>query len=95
MGKRCYVSIAIPGLVIDKANEKISYFEIAHMLRLSNSTVDYTMKKYGKFVNDLGTSIAPRKTTLREDNLIRRKSIANQKKDLVEICSHQIEMLSH
>jgi len=43
--------------------------------------------KDGKDVKDLPRSGAPRKTTPREEKLIRRKSVGNPNKDAVQICS--------
>jgi len=89
MLKRKSVSMAIRNLAIDKANENMSYSEIADMLHLPKSTVGYIVKKWknGKGVKDLPRSGAPKKTTAREDKLIIRKSTSDPNKDAVQICT--------
>ena len=59
------------------------------MLSLPNFTVGYIIKKFkdGKDVKDLPRSGTPRKTTPREEKLIRRKSVGNPNKETVQICN--------
>ena len=88
--KKCnYVSMPIRHLVIEKASEKMHYSKIAQMLSLPKSKVGYIIKKFkdDKDVKDLPRSEAPRKTTPREEKLIRGKSVGNPNKDAVQICN--------
>ena len=81
-------SLATCLLIIKEARGKVSYSAMASKFGISKSTVGHIVKKWkdDKGVRDLPRSGAPRKTTQRQNVLIRRKSVADPNKNAVQIC---------
>ena len=71
MGRKKSLSEVQRGRIVALHNEGLSEREIAAKLKVSKTAVHQSIKKYGSY-KDLHRSGRPRKTTIRDDHLMKR-----------------------
>lgn len=86
-------SVSIRERIIKKYEEGLRYIDISRELIVPVSTVGNIVRKFknGGSLLDILRSGAPRKTTCRQDTIIKRKSIADPKKTSRDIKNEMLD----